>query len=295
MARHGVNRTLDVLTSEIHQALMLKTANKITLGGLFVQAKKQVGHGQWLDYLKENFSLSKSTVEAYMKVYHGAAKFPDFGNLKIESSLLNKLFVFSQKRTFGVGVRDAIFEGAKTKWVGWDRAHEIERETQRADGAAFAAEIESIEQGEIEQAPPWEETETEQGSTEDVASADQLPPPIGVSPPYGGEPQTETRMILRRAQFRDAIDKLKKIMTRPAMEFAGVTSANDLRIVIEFLTTVFAASDELDASPARKATAGNDVPTQQSAGEMRQKRAALDGGHDVTKSDNLTIPDFLLR
>jgi hypothetical protein len=81
-------------------------------------------------------------------------------------------------------------------------------------------------------------------------------------------------------------------MTRPATEFAGVTSANDLRIVIEFLTMVFAASDELGASAALKATTRNDVPTQQSADEMRQKRAALDGGHHLTKSDDLTIPGF---
>ena len=58
MAKPGTNRTLEVLTGELNSALMRKTADKIALGGLFAEAKKEVGHGHWLKYLKENFSLS---------------------------------------------------------------------------------------------------------------------------------------------------------------------------------------------------------------------------------------------
>ena len=100
MAKPGTNRTLEVLTGELNSALMRKTADKIALGGLFAEAKKEVGHGHWLKYLKENFSLSDTTVASYIKIYQGAAKLPNFGNLKIASHLLDKLFVYSPKRGF---------------------------------------------------------------------------------------------------------------------------------------------------------------------------------------------------
>jgi hypothetical protein len=248
MARHGINHTLDVLTGKIHQALMRKTAHRIALGGLFIEAKKQVGHGKWLGYIEENFSLASSTVESYIKIYQGAAKIPNFGNLRIASSLLDKLFVWSKKRAFGPEVRAAIFEEAKTKWVGWDRAHQIEREMQRAEDAAFAAKIESIEQGETGEMPPWEQAETERHPPGDAASADLLPPAVSISPMRVGDSQSDARMTFRLAQFLDAIDKLKKVMTRPAKEFAGVASENDLRKIIDFLTTISecppAASDK---------------------------------------------------
>ena len=32
---------------------MRKTAHRIALGGLFIEAKKQVGHGKWLGYISQ--------------------------------------------------------------------------------------------------------------------------------------------------------------------------------------------------------------------------------------------------
>ena len=93
-------------------------------------------------------------------------------------------------------------------------------------------------------------------------------------------------------------------MTRPANEFAGVTSKNELREIIDFLNMVAertAAEDVSRHAPPSTANTkherGNDVPTGQAAEEMKQRLAALDISHDpeVTKANDLTIPDFLLR
>jgi Protein of unknown function (DUF3102) len=305
MAKPGTNRTLEVLTGELNSALMRKTADKIALGGLFAEAKKEVGHGHWLKYLKENFSLSDTTVASYIKIYQGAAKLPNFGNLKIASHLLDKLFVYSPKRGFAPEVRAAIFEEAKTKWVGWERAHEIERGMQRADDEAYRAEIKSIERGDP---LPWEATETEAPAEAApvTALADVRPPVAGAislspKPPIS---QRDTRETGRRAQFQEVIQKLKSLMTRPANEFAGVTSKNELREIIDFLNMVAERTPAEDVSRhAPPSTAntkherGNDVPTGQAAEEMKQRLAALDISHDpeVTKANDLTIPDFLLR
>jgi hypothetical protein len=40
--------------------------NAISAGVALIEAKKQVGHGQWLKWLKENCELSDRTAEVYM-------------------------------------------------------------------------------------------------------------------------------------------------------------------------------------------------------------------------------------
>ena len=102
MAKPGTNRTLEVLTGELNSALMRKTADKIALGGLFAN-KKEVGHGHWLKYLKENFSLSDTTVASYIKIYQGAAKLPNFGRLKIVVASPRQAFCLFPETRFCAG------------------------------------------------------------------------------------------------------------------------------------------------------------------------------------------------
>jgi hypothetical protein len=256
---------------------MRKTANKIALGELFIEAKKRVGHGQWLDYLEENFSLSKSTVENYMRISRGAAKIPNFGNLRLESNLLNPLFATSPKRGFAKEVRDAIFEEARTKWVGWGRAYEIEREIRRAAEQTYNAEIERIERG--EDIPPWEEIEAPTEALADVsppavtdAISPSPQPPISHRDTDGETGRHRDTDInretgRRRAQFQQVIKQLKLLLTKRAIEFAGVCTQNELHEVIDFLSMVAEATAKLPGPTAVEESPVNPLSRVASAGQ----------------------------
>jgi hypothetical protein len=80
-----------------------------------------------------------------IKLHKGAAKIPNFGNLKIRPSLLDKLILSPPKRSFPPEVQAAIFKEAETKWVGLTRAYQLEHEIKRAEEAAYKRDIEAIE------------------------------------------------------------------------------------------------------------------------------------------------------
>jgi Protein of unknown function (DUF3102) len=64
MKRHGANRTLAVIADEINIALKRETNDIFIIGRLLVEARAKVKHGQWYEWLKENFSLSRQSAEA---------------------------------------------------------------------------------------------------------------------------------------------------------------------------------------------------------------------------------------
>ena len=54
----------------------------VETGNDLIAAKALVGHGQWGQWLKENFDWSKSSAHSYMKMAKEVAKNPEFGDLK---------------------------------------------------------------------------------------------------------------------------------------------------------------------------------------------------------------------
>lgn len=67
--------TLSTLADGIrqkHQAALDTAANAVTLareaGELLIQAKAQVDHGQWSDWLKANVQFSERTAQGYMRL-----------------------------------------------------------------------------------------------------------------------------------------------------------------------------------------------------------------------------------
>jgi hypothetical protein len=63
---------LATLIQQRHEAVAasLKEAvsNAIAAGELLLEAKKQVGHGEWLPWLAENCDISERTAQAYMRL-----------------------------------------------------------------------------------------------------------------------------------------------------------------------------------------------------------------------------------
>lgn len=61
-------KTLAELTVEIKFHLKQMGWHAIEVGRLLIEAKEQVGHGEWLNWLEENFKLKKSSAENLMKI-----------------------------------------------------------------------------------------------------------------------------------------------------------------------------------------------------------------------------------
>jgi hypothetical protein len=74
MSNRRARRELSVITDEIKVILKRSTADIIKLGGLLVEAKKQVEHGEWLPWLAREFSISERSAQRYIKVFKFAAK-----------------------------------------------------------------------------------------------------------------------------------------------------------------------------------------------------------------------------
>jgi hypothetical protein len=58
-------RQLDQLASELNATLRSDTENKIHSGKILIKIRKLLAHGNWLDWLKENFDLSERTARNY--------------------------------------------------------------------------------------------------------------------------------------------------------------------------------------------------------------------------------------
>ena len=82
------NRTLAVIADELHAALKRETADILTIGTLLVEAKAQVGHGKWLSWLKQEFSMSERSAQKYMKAAEFAAKNELSADLDLSPSAL---------------------------------------------------------------------------------------------------------------------------------------------------------------------------------------------------------------
>jgi hypothetical protein len=83
---HDMNEitTLNGLANGIrekHQAALDAAANAVSLareaGELLIQAKAQVGHGQWANWLKANVQFSERTAQGYMRLVRELPKLDD--------------------------------------------------------------------------------------------------------------------------------------------------------------------------------------------------------------------------
>ncbi|WP_161855601.1 DUF3102 domain-containing protein [Bradyrhizobium sp. CCBAU 051011] len=82
------NRSLDTIADDISK---LKRDHIFDVGDLLIEAKEQCEHGQWLDWLDDEFEWSVDTAENYMKVAELASKFRPLRNLKLAKTTLYTL------------------------------------------------------------------------------------------------------------------------------------------------------------------------------------------------------------
>jgi len=123
-------RRLATIVDDLDRALKREVKNVIDIGGLLVEAKKQVKHGDWYGWLNQNFALSVASASWYMRLFD-KTKSLDSSDLKIRADLLYALFVDDK---FAKPVKRQILREAKKKWVNMARAEQLQREHDQSDG-----------------------------------------------------------------------------------------------------------------------------------------------------------------
>jgi hypothetical protein len=118
------NRTIDVITDELHAALRRETADILTIGRLLSEAKEKIPHGEWLPWLKTEFSMSERSVQKYVKAADYAAKYELGADLNLSPTALFLLSRYDQRE-----IADAVIKAAKEKCLECDQVKEIIHKT----------------------------------------------------------------------------------------------------------------------------------------------------------------------
>ena len=242
-----IRRNLAVITGELQTAMEVGNSNIITIGGLLIEAREQVEHGGWIDWLYENFDSSVSTAENYMNAARLAAAFPTVGNLKLRPSVLY-LLGGAKSPIFDSNAIEAILQEAETNWVSSTRAWDIAYSLQPKPEPPTEAEIAALEakskahREEIEaeiaaRQKEWEET---------LSILDGPPPELPAAPEA-----TVHDTIL--PPFDQAIKTLGALKTKPLDKFIGTTHTPfDIRGVRDFLDDVAGAVDRQQSQTASR-------------------------------------------
>jgi Protein of unknown function (DUF3102) len=78
-------RSLNVIAGEINR---IDRARIFNIGDLFLEARDACEHGEWGQWLNNEFAWSQDTAERYMAVARLAAKFRKLRNLKLAKTML---------------------------------------------------------------------------------------------------------------------------------------------------------------------------------------------------------------
>ena len=239
MSKKTQKRPIEAIVADVHAALLREMADIVAIGGLLIEAKKQVQYGEWLPWLYSIFSMSRQTADNYRKAHRFMAKCQHVGNLKLSSSALYKLScpidAFRNE-----AVVAAILKEAEEKWVDVDRCWEICGEIQEAQEAEPA----TSDAGEPELEVDPDELESKDEQPEDEPAADDDRPPPTAEPVKAG---SHFAMDALTRHFQG----LKGIYTKPLATFTGTAlPTEDLRAVAAFLTALADAVDKTRAPVA---------------------------------------------
>jgi hypothetical protein len=114
------NRTIDEITGELHVALKRETGDILTIGGLLAEAKERIPHGEWLPWLKSEFSMSERSAQKYVKAADYAAKYELGADLKLSPSALFLISRYDRPE-----IAEAVVKAANEKHLGRDQAKAI--------------------------------------------------------------------------------------------------------------------------------------------------------------------------
>ena len=220
-----IRRDLKRIARDLRAVLKREVADIIAIGDLLNEAKEQLlEHGEWLDWLAENFG-SSSTADNYRNAARLAKKFPTVRNLKLRPTALYALGRDLDNQTlFDQKAIRTILKLAETEWVSGDRAREIAVELQQPSDEEIAAEEVAAQRAKEAAAAALA------AETDDILDG---PPPELPPAPEATAPD------LMLPDFEQAVDTLLRLRTKPLSKFTVTDhEANDIRAVSEFLRQV---------------------------------------------------------
>jgi hypothetical protein len=188
-----------LIASELQSALSRETV---------LEAKDQLGHGEWLPWLKANFGSSIRSAQNYMNAARFAFKNATVAHLNLKPPVLYLL----GGDTIPLDEKAAILKVAETEWVDLERAEEIinsihfERLRPGDTPEEVADREQRAEQMQREQDARHRAVEAERPEIDDIL--DGPPPDLP-----GGSKPAPTDLTLK--EFDQAIATLLRLNTRP--------------------------------------------------------------------------------
>jgi hypothetical protein len=265
-------RSLEVIADEIHKH---KRVDMFVVGDLLLEARDGCEHGEWYDWLYDNFEWSEDTADHYMNVARLVARFPKFRDLKLAKTTFYSLDPDDEdlpaiyealvkrgalKRQLKPAVAEEVIDLVRLRrkhgdfpdatLLALDRGYGVNDDkiiaALKKKKPTTEAAVDKIVAG-IEKAAAALESDGggdhEGGEEEEAAEGPETA--ATVSPP--AEPSPAPNLASR--DFDTAISRLKQLMTKPAAQFAGtVISAGDLEHVVDFIRAVAKA-----LTPAQRA------------------------------------------
>jgi hypothetical protein len=228
-----IRRDLAVITGELQTAMKAQSCSIIAIGGLLLEARAQVDHGEWMDWLFENFDSSTSTAENFMNAARAATKFPTVGNLKLRPTALYLLGSEQlDDELFNSDVINAILQKAETTWVSSSHASNIAWSMRPKPELPTEAEIAEIAAIEARRKALHEEIEKE--IIEEEAEIESI---LDGPPPELPAAATVHDVIL--PPFDQAIKTLGALKTKPLEKFIGTAhKSHEIRGIRDFLDDV---------------------------------------------------------
>jgi hypothetical protein len=207
---------------------------------LLREARLQLRHGAFLPWIKAEFDFSIRTAQNYTRAHKFAAKNATVAHLETSQLTPTALYHLSEV-LFEYGWKESknalalVLKEASEKRVTRDRAEEI---IQTEWDRELAEEPEPNPAPLVGEEDVEAESESEEVSPETIeaeaiiAAGSELPPPTPT-------PQSSPLDRAVLTTFEEAIQSLKGVMTKPALEFKpSYFTAADLTTVAEFLKEV---------------------------------------------------------
>jgi len=207
MSSKNPERPLATIAAEIRALKADTISDIIAIGGLLIEAKDQLRHGQWLPWLQREFGYSARTGQNYMAAQRFAGRYEHVANLKLTLTALYRLADADHRRTsiYTADAIAAILAEAKEKLVGAARADAIAMSLHRQPERKGATSV--------------------------------GPAPISLPLAAASLPRSEVAL---RDKFAAAVAELQTLSTKPAKNFVGVITPDRLEIVANFVKKVAA-------------------------------------------------------
>jgi hypothetical protein len=220
---------LDRITAEIHVVLRRATKDAITAGKLLTESRKLLGHGEWQNWLADNFDLSYRTAINYCQAAGYVARKAKSETVADFSALAPTVLYALAAGGYNAKEEAAILAATRKGRVGQTRVSEV---------------CDALTPPDSEPDPPDADAEPVRLA---IAEDPEITAILDGPPPEVPAPAPNTAQDFTLRAFDQAVDALKQLMTKPAARFACSVHASDLQAVESFLRAVADRAREASA------------------------------------------------